>query len=197
MESRGGRSAPKVPSLRSPTVRSHCVTSLMAQSFVELTLSSVWNVEQMINPILFLFWGTVSLSSLHPLSNTGFEPCSNPSPYVWLMVLPPVRSPVHRCHFCIPPFSRRPLFPLPPSCFPVLITRLVLSGDFRSIYLSVSPLRRSTMLTVLRQGIVITESRCHQLQSINRCICQSHHALKPFTGFKKIRISFQIIDYSE
>lgn len=176
MESHGGRSAPKVPSLRSPTVRSHCVTSPMASSHVELTQSSAWSVEQFVHPALFLFWGSVSLSSLNPLSNTGLESCSTPSPDTRVTVSPHLRSPVLRRHFCIPPFHP----PLPFSC------PYQLSGPVWWLQINL-PLRLSS-LSVNHAHCSETrdcnKSRCHQLQSINRCISQSHDALKPFIGFK-------------
>lgn len=54
--------------LRSPTVRSHCATNLMAQSHMGLIQGSAWSVEENINPIfLILLWDLSTLTLSHQL----------------------------------------------------------------------------------------------------------------------------------
>lgn len=73
--------------LRSPIVRSHCATNLMAQSHAGLTRGSAWSVEETINPIflllLLLLWAlpavTLSPSTLDPWAIQDQNHVANPS----------------------------------------------------------------------------------------------------------------------
>lgn len=126
----------------SPSVRSHCATSLMARPHTGPTQSHARIVEETINPSLLLILDipavTLPLQTLDLLSNTGPESCSNPfsSQCLWYCLKSDHLD--HRCHFSIPPY--------PPSSSPSLLSRVsttiqtgpVCIADFKSIYLSVS-----------------------------------------------------------
>lgn len=136
--------------LRSPPVRSHCAASVTVTRAADLRLlPQVF--EETNAPVS-------SVPALHrstcpqPLPHQLWIPSAiqvqnhvaSSSPSSWLTISCQVGSPDYRCQFILPPFHPQPLLflSLLLQDFTRKFPRLVLSGDFRSIYLSVSFLCR-------------------------------------------------------